>query len=435
LLISLGDEMGSVQSEEGVMTASNVDVALPLLFSTGLIAMVCYLRFNFKVSCGELNLKELEAKKEFTEKVKYHLHSNEGHLNSTITPVRTAIDRFSGVDQTLVETRTDEPRLQCFAEGTSITTPDGEVPVEELRSGDVVHVLFGRRTQSIVSIGRQTINCRRHPRPDQVWPVRILAGALGEGRPHRELYLSRNHCVLIGDVLIPIGCLENRTSVTQVPMDEITYFHILLREHDVIIAEGAAVESYLPIGDEREFINNSNTILLHPNFNKIRREATGCAPIVLTGEPVIHAHERISKLAPGAMAAHKLARRFSAQAARNVGKAWNRRISDRTAVDNVDVMRSYWYKPSKWSSMRGSNTSTMPADQTDDSEEQDPIDNDRDFVDVSKAAGRAKRRLGHSNRGFLHNDTYLDSLLLSPTRALDVFLGRPDTSTILKFER
>jgi hypothetical protein len=80
-----------------------------------------------------------------------------------------------------------------------------------------------------------------------VWPVRVAAGAFGPARPTRDLYLSPDHAVFVEDVLIPIRCLVNGDTVVQCPVDEITYYHVELACHDIVLAEGLTVESYLDV--------------------------------------------------------------------------------------------------------------------------------------------------------------------------------------------
>ncbi len=75
--------------------------------------------------------------------------------------------------------------VACFAAGTRILTARGEVPVELLREGDLVQTL--RRLVAVRWLGWRRLDLRRHPRPRDVQPVRISAGAFGPGMPHAGL--------------------------------------------------------------------------------------------------------------------------------------------------------------------------------------------------------------------------------------------------------
>jgi fibronectin-binding autotransporter adhesin len=164
--------------------------------------------------------------------------------------------------------------LACFATGTRIATVRGEIAVEELRIGDRVRTLTG--DAPIIWIGRRTIDCTRHPDPRSVLPVRIAANAFGKDLPQCDLYLSPDHALFIDGALIPAKHLVNGDTIVQVPTDAITYFHIELPQHDVILAEGLPVESYLSV-----VATDSH------------REAFACAPLIVTGPTLEVARRRL----------------------------------------------------------------------------------------------------------------------------------------------
>src|SRR5262249_48385180 len=77
-----------------------------------------------------------------------------------------------------------------------------------------------------------------------------------ERTPQADLYLSPNHALFIDGILIPAIHLVNGTSVVQtIPagVKDIEYFHIKLATHEVIFAEGAAVETLLKLNDRETF--------------------------------------------------------------------------------------------------------------------------------------------------------------------------------------
>jgi hypothetical protein len=170
----------------------------------------------------------------------------------------------------------------CFAAGTRIKTLAGEVRVEDLAPGDVVHARFAG-TAPVVWVGHRQVDCRHHMHPLEVWPIRVIAHAFGPRIPHHDLLLSPDHSVFVDDVLIPIKHLINGETVVQEPVDVITYYHIELGEHDVLLAEGMPAESYLEDGARSAFDNAEGPVALQPDFARRRWEAFGCAPLVLTG--------------------------------------------------------------------------------------------------------------------------------------------------------
>ncbi|UFN50452.1 Hint domain-containing protein [Roseomonas sp. OT10] len=143
----------------------------------------------------------------------------------------------------------------CFLSGTLIATPRGEVAVEELRAGDLVLTHDGREAP-VVWLGRQTVSTA-FADPLRVAPVRIAAGALGEGLPVRDLLVSADHALLLDGVLVQAGALVNGRSITrEMAMPErFTYYHVELADHALVLAEGVAAESFIDNAARRSFDN------------------------------------------------------------------------------------------------------------------------------------------------------------------------------------
>jgi Hint domain len=224
------------------------------------------------------------------------------------TPIDLLLDPgqdFSGVSfgVATVGGNTNVTELACFATGTLILTEHGDVPVEALRAGDLVRTLLADAMQPLTWVGHRRVNCRRHPRPQQVWPVRIAAGAFGKCQPGRDLFLSPDHAVYSDGVLIPVRFLINGSTIAQVPVDEVTYWHLELARHDVLLAEGMPAESYLDINHRLSFANSRGPVELHPDFVAHRWEAQGCAPLVLTGPALASVRDRLAARAAIAEAA------------------------------------------------------------------------------------------------------------------------------------
>jgi hypothetical protein len=208
---------------------------------------------------------------------------------------------YQTADFSILPFNTITTDVTCFAEGTRIATDQGEIPIEYLRPGQLCHTPNGLRP--IVWIGRRRVNCSRHPQPRDVWPVRIRAGTFGRHLPQRDLVLSPNHCVFIQGVLIPVRELVNARSIVQEQTAEITYWHIELSRHDVILAEGLSVESYID-NDTRDDFDDAIALRLHPTLQGSHGASELCAPLVRQG-PVLQQVfaelvQRASQLRPAA---------------------------------------------------------------------------------------------------------------------------------------
>jgi hypothetical protein len=169
----------------------------------------------------------------------------------------------------------------------------GEVAVEDLRPGDRVQLAEGGRTAPVVWLGHRRIACSRHPEPAAVWPIRIAAAAFGGGLPGRELWLSPDHAVFLDGVLIPIRCLVNGATIVQEQVAEVTYFHVELPAHKVILAEGLACESYLDLGNRGAFDNGGGALVLHPDFATRIWQRDACAELILGGPKLAAARRQV----------------------------------------------------------------------------------------------------------------------------------------------
>ena len=182
--------------------------------------------------------------------------------------------------------------IPCFLRGTRIRTKRGEKPVEALEIGDEV-VVLGGAVRPILWIGHRDIDCPRHPRPRDVWPVRIAAGAFGFDTPRRDLFLSPDHSVFVNGVLVPVKYLINGASIAQEPRERVTYFHVELARHDILLAEGLACESYLDTGNRSAFANGGPAIELYPDFAPRVWAEQGCAPLCTSGEALVAVKRRL----------------------------------------------------------------------------------------------------------------------------------------------
>lgn len=148
----------------------------------------------------------------------------------------------------------------CLTVDTHVKTDKGWVEAGKLQPGDHV-VTRGDGLQPIRWIGRQLLQFQDRPLLQKFRPIQFDAGALGEGVPRWPLTVSPQHAILLrspfaallfaeSEVFVAAKHLVNgKTIRVDVGCQEITYCHILLDIHAVILAEGAEVES-LYLGDQ-----------------------------------------------------------------------------------------------------------------------------------------------------------------------------------------
>ena len=174
----------------------------------------------------------------------------------------------------------------CYAAGTLIRTPRGDVPVESLNVGDFVLTSSGQ-ARPIKWIGHRDIDCRRDPNRRAVQPVRIAAGAFGPEQPSQDLFVSPGHAICVdacGESLIAAGDLVNGSTVACVEADMVSYWHVELDSHDILIANNLPAESYLDMGN-RAFFAEAGAAL-DPFWGRWKTRADFCRPFV-SGGPIL----------------------------------------------------------------------------------------------------------------------------------------------------
>jgi serralysin len=158
--------------------------------------------------------------------------------------------------------------VPCFATGTRITVPGGTVAVEQLRIGDMVSTLAGI-ARPVRWIGRRSYDATTIAANAPLHPVRVCAGALGEGTPSADLLLSPQHAVWLdgpeGQLLVPVAALCNGRSILNGGAGAITYWHVELDAHALILAEGAPVESFADAAGRDLFDNAHEYPALYPD--------------------------------------------------------------------------------------------------------------------------------------------------------------------------
>ena len=135
----------------------------------------------------------------------------------------------------------------CFGPGTRIRTRHGAVPVERLRTGDLV----ATRDHGFQPL--RLLASRRVPATGSLAPVVFAPGAIGN---RRELVLSPQHRLLVrgaaaelffgeAEVLVPAVALVNGGDIVRREGGTIEYHHLVFDRHEIVHAEGVEAESLL----------------------------------------------------------------------------------------------------------------------------------------------------------------------------------------------
>lgn len=178
----------------------------------------------------------------------------------------------------------------CFASGTFIETPTGPMMVDDLRQGDLV-MTVDDGPQPLVWV---TSSTHAWPGSDEKYkPYQIKAGALGDGLPQCDLMVSPQHHILLrgaqclalfglSEVIAPAKGLTGLAGVRHMKGKKtVTYHHLLLARHALLLAGGVASESFYPGPNAIKMLSDAQRDALFALFPALRENPeTGYGPTV-----------------------------------------------------------------------------------------------------------------------------------------------------------
>ncbi|HYP64027.1 MAG TPA: Hint domain-containing protein [Acidocella sp.] len=145
--------------------------------------------------------------------------------------------------------------IPAFMAGTRLATEDGEIAVEDAVPGTRLRLADGRIAE-VCWLGWREI-WTRFADPLRAFPIRILAGALADGMPARDLRVSPGHAIFLDGLLVQASALVNGVSIvreTDMP-ESFRYYHVELATHELLLAESCPAESFADNIDRMNFHN------------------------------------------------------------------------------------------------------------------------------------------------------------------------------------
>ncbi len=144
-----------------------------------------------------------------------------------------------------------ERRMVSFTPGTRISTRKGLVAVEKLKVDDEV-LTRDQGHQSIRWIASSNLTAAELGQNPQLQPILISKEALGPKQPTRDTVLNPNQRVLIAktdeapEAMICVNTLLGRDGIEQVGASDVTYVHLVLDRHPVVMGDGLWSDSLQP---------------------------------------------------------------------------------------------------------------------------------------------------------------------------------------------
>ncbi|WP_424978812.1 Hint domain-containing protein [Leisingera sp. S232] len=138
----------------------------------------------------------------------------------------------------------------CFAKGTRIAAPGGSRLVEDIEPGDYV-TTADKGIRQVRWVASSSFDGGAEDLPQNLVPVRIKPGSLGNSRP---LLLSQQHCILMRHrgrretVFVRAKHLAEETGLASFAKGrkQVSYYHLLTAQHEVLISNDVAAESFYP---------------------------------------------------------------------------------------------------------------------------------------------------------------------------------------------
>ncbi|MBY5931630.1 Hint domain-containing protein [Tateyamaria omphalii] len=167
--------------------------------------------------------------------------------------------------------------IVCFARGTLIRTPAGDVPVETLGVGDRILTL-DEGAQRITWAAQRMI---LFPQGDDL-PVWVAPHTFGTDKPYAPTGLSPRHCVLqrnaafrmmfdSAEVLVAARDCVDGDGITQgLEGKAIEYFHFMVDGHALVWANGMLTETFYPGPVARQSLDpiaHARLVALYPSLS------------------------------------------------------------------------------------------------------------------------------------------------------------------------
>ncbi len=143
---------------------------------------------------------------------------------------------------------TPETGIACFAAGTRIRTQVGHQLIDTLSEGDLIWT----RDNGLRPL--RWVGHRKAPGTGKYAPVQFSPNTFGALKPHQ---VSQNHRMLLtgwrarllfgeDEILVPAKTLVDNCDVRICECEEVTYYHLLFDDHQIVNGDGVLSESFFP---------------------------------------------------------------------------------------------------------------------------------------------------------------------------------------------
>lgn len=158
-----------------------------------------------------------------------------------------------------------EPPTPCYLKGTKILTKKGYIPVEQLCITDMVATKGRISRFGYNEVNRDTVYepikwvgyFKVNRIDNQSVPICIKRNAFGKQKPQSDLHVSPDHNLIVNGRMTEACKLVNGSTIyPNHEIKDVVYYHVELRRHIMMIAEGIVAESYLDVDNRNKFTHS-----------------------------------------------------------------------------------------------------------------------------------------------------------------------------------
>lgn len=183
----------------------------------------------------------------------YIVNLPQGLTPSTVwSKINIAVSRANNFSTNIVgilktTTQLTPGNLVCFAENSMVFTPSGEVPIQNLKQGDVVYDEHFNH-QTVEFVAKRTVFPSKSINKYSV-PIEIKQGQLDNNVPVRDTIVSSAHLIKYNGKMVPASELGLPIEMETV----ITYYNVSVSNYSTMIVNGLVSETLDTSNDQKVY--------------------------------------------------------------------------------------------------------------------------------------------------------------------------------------
>ena len=177
----------------------------------------------------------------------YQLRSDLVYDTITIEFISKSTSRTNIVGIIQTDTPITPENLVCFGENSMVLTPNGEVPIQNLKQGDQIYD-ENLNVQNVEFIAKRTIFPSKNLNKYSI-PIQIKQGQLGKNIPNTNTIVSSAHLIKHNGLMVPASSLGTELEIDTI----ITYYNVKVNNYSTMIVNGLISETLDTSNDSKVY--------------------------------------------------------------------------------------------------------------------------------------------------------------------------------------